>query len=321
MPLVSVIMPVYNGEEYLADAIDSIVEQTFTDFELLIVDDGSTDGSAEIIRSFEAQDGRIHFIQLEENFGVGAARNHALSAARGEYVTSMDCDDISVKTRLEQQVDFLNGNPEIGAVGGSGPAISEDLATVMLRLDFPPTHAMIIMNLFYGQGFIFASIMFRRKFLTAVDGYDANLRICEDLDLVLRLLFNTEIRFANLREDLMIRRAHPRSVTRSRPHHTEMIKKELLHRALERLWNSPLKAGTMDRLLILSRGEKLSWAERRATKNDLRRLSDSLIAHSRVDPGDRAILIAAMNRRLEQASPRLWQQFCHWRRHRFQRRK
>lgn len=80
MPLVSVIMPVHNGEKYLAEAIDSILAQIFTDFELLIVDDGSQDSSAQIIRSYEKRDERIRFFQIEYNVGVGSAKNHAIPA-------------------------------------------------------------------------------------------------------------------------------------------------------------------------------------------------------------------------------------------------
>ena len=86
-------MPVYNGERFIGEAIESILSQTFTDFELIIVDDGSDDRSAEIIRSFQERDGRIQFIQLEDNMGPATARNCGIFASRGEYVTFMDCDE------------------------------------------------------------------------------------------------------------------------------------------------------------------------------------------------------------------------------------
>ena len=104
-------MPVYNGEKYLAEAIDSILAQTYADFELLIVDDGSTDCSAEIIRSYEPRDSRISFKQLERNSGQGPALNAGLEMASGEYITNMDCDDISFPQRLEKQAAFLQSHP------------------------------------------------------------------------------------------------------------------------------------------------------------------------------------------------------------------
>ena len=319
MPLVSVIMPVYNGERYLAEAIDSILEQTFTDFELLIVDDASSDGSAEIIRRYEALDSRIRCFQLAQNAGAGAARNHALRAAKGEYVTPMDCDDISPETRLEQQVDFLSANSAIGAVGGCGRAVSDDLSTLLFRQESPPSHAISVMRIFYGDSFVQASLMFRRGYLVAVGGYDPGLRVSQDQDLVLRLLFETKIKFVNLQEDLLVFRRHQESTTTRRREQATAISRELRQRALERLWKGPAAAGTMDRFLALRNQEKLSWYERRAAKGDIRRLIDALIANGWVEPDDKPLLIDEMNRRLELASPRRWQQFCHWRRHRLKR--
>ena len=106
-PLVSVVMPVYNGEKWLGEAIESILAQTFADFELLIVDDGSRDNSAKIIRVYEQRDPRIRFFQLERNSGTAFARNYCIKAANGTFVTYLDCDDISLPERLRKQVDFL----------------------------------------------------------------------------------------------------------------------------------------------------------------------------------------------------------------------
>ena len=91
----------FNGEKYVAEAIDSILVQTFTDFELIIVDDGSQDSSAQIIRAYEKRDERIRFFQLVQNAGRAAACNHAIPLAQGEYLTLMDCDDVSLPERLQ----------------------------------------------------------------------------------------------------------------------------------------------------------------------------------------------------------------------------
>ena len=173
-----------------------------------------------------------------------------------------------------------------------------------------------MLNIFCGDGLVQASVMYRRAFLVAVSGYHPSLRFSEDLDMVLRLLFDTEIRFANLKDDLLIFRRHPESTTSLLPQQYRLISRELRHRALERLWNSPVQAETIDRFLALRRQEKLPWGDRRAAKKDLRRLIDALIANHWVEPEDKPLLIAEMNRRLELASPRRWQQFMHWRRHR-----
>ncbi len=315
MPLVSVIMPVYNGEEYLADAIDSIVEQTFTDFELLIVDDGSTDGSAEIIRSFEAQDRRVRFIQLARNKGQGPAVNAGLAVANGGYISYMDCDDISLPQRLEKQVAFLGSHSRIGAVGTWAKVHNDDLTATLFELKVPEAHALIAFNLLFGASFVGATVLTRREYIDQVGGYDWELRHSIDLDLSCRLLWHTSIRFANLPEHLFLYRRHERAVTIADAGESQALERNFRARLLQHLWGE-VSPGVIDRFQRLRFQHKLGWAERRAAKRDLRRLIDSLIVHSRVDPGDRAILIAAMNRRLEQASPRLWQQFCHWRRHR-----
>lgn len=115
MPKVSVVMPVYNGEKYLRTAIDSILKQSFTDFELIIINDGSSDTSSKIIESYS--DPRIVYISNPENTGLAKVRNKGLDVVRGEYIAWLDCDDISLPTRLEKQVNLLDANPHIGICG------------------------------------------------------------------------------------------------------------------------------------------------------------------------------------------------------------
>ena len=111
-PKVTVFMPVYNGEKYLNEAIDSILNQTFNDFELLIINDGSTDKSAEIIKSYN--DPRIRFVENEENLKLAKTRNKGLELALGEYFVPMDCDDISHPERIQKLVEFMEKNPRAG---------------------------------------------------------------------------------------------------------------------------------------------------------------------------------------------------------------
>ena len=115
IPRVSVLMSVYNGEPYLALAIESILRQTFTDFEFIIVDDASTDRSAAIAESFT--DPRVVVVRNETNLQVSRSMNAAMNLARGEYLARMDCDDLSLPTRLERQVEFLDVRPDVGICG------------------------------------------------------------------------------------------------------------------------------------------------------------------------------------------------------------
>lgn len=115
MPKISVVMPVYNGEKYLREAMDSILGQTYTDFEFIIIDDGSKDSSAEIVRSYD--DPRIRFHQNEHNMGVAATLNRGLDLATGEYIARMDADDISLPERFAKQVAYMDEHPEVAVCG------------------------------------------------------------------------------------------------------------------------------------------------------------------------------------------------------------
>ena len=320
VPRVSVVMPVYNGERFLAEAIESILTQTFSDFELIIVDDGSTDGSAEIIRAHAARDARIRVFQLGQNRGKADARNIGIDNARGDYITAMDCDDVSMPERLAKQADFLADNPEIGGVGTWGRTVNRDLTPRGKRYTVPNEHALIAWELFFGEAFLGATVMFRRDILTDTGGYERGRRYVEDLELLSRLLFESKIRFANLTEDLLLYRIHdqPKFDNPDIREQRFAATRVLYRRNLERVWNeTPIE--TFDRCWRLRYLGKLSWSERRAAKRDIKRLIDSMIAAKWIEPGDRHILIALMNRRLEGASPRLWQMFCHWYRYRIRR--
>src|SRR5215218_8009066 len=112
MPQVSVILPVYNGEAYLQEAVDSILAQTFTDFELLIINDGSTDDSERIIDSYK--DSRVKHLKNEQNRGLIFSLNRGVEAAKGAYIARMDADDVALPERLEKQMQYLKQNKEVG---------------------------------------------------------------------------------------------------------------------------------------------------------------------------------------------------------------
>lgn len=116
-PTVSVQMAVYNGERFLSATLESILGQHFTDFELMIVDDGSTDRTSDILAAYAARDGRIVLLNNPTRQGISAARNRALATARGRYVAITDADDLSYPSRLQKQVAFLDAHPENWALG------------------------------------------------------------------------------------------------------------------------------------------------------------------------------------------------------------
>lgn len=131
---VSVLMPVYNAAPYLREAIDSILAQTFTDFEFLVINDGSTDTSEEIITSYDDQ--RINYLKNEQNQGLVNTLNIGIEAAQGEYIARMDADDISLPARFSRQVDFMDQHPQVGACGTAYRYFGEVEETKWLPPDY-----------------------------------------------------------------------------------------------------------------------------------------------------------------------------------------
>ena len=313
-------MPVYNGERFLAEAIESILRQTYTNLELLIVDDGSSDKSASIARAYEARDGRIRFFQLERNMGKADARNVGCFAAQGEFITGMDCDDISLPRRIENQLSILRTCPEIGGVGTCGEVIDADGISILNKYVVPQRHALILLYWFIGESVLGATLMLRREYFYAVGGYEPGRRAVDDLDLLARLFSQTEIQLANLPDLLYLYRWHELSKLKHRGSEIRSQDRQLKLRMLAELWGD-VPEDVLDRFDQLRMHKKLDrklgWRERRSAKRYLKRLIDAMIHHGWVVPEDEPLLIAEINRLLERASPRIWQQFCHWRRHRF----
>lgn len=186
-PKVSVVMPVYNGEKYLSQAIDSILEQTFTDFEVVIVNDGSTDGTAQILHEYKAKDPRIHLIN-QENAGVTQALITGCAAARGQYIARNDADDCSTPHRFESQVALLDRNDSLVAATGDIEHFQNDgtvVNIVQLRGD---ARLIRLFNCFCNYIGGHGQVMFRRETFEEAGGYDPSFRLAQDYDLWSRLL-------------------------------------------------------------------------------------------------------------------------------------
>ena len=163
---------VYNSEKYVAESIESILGQTCSDIELIIVDDGSQDRSAEVIREYERRDDRVRLLRQDCNMGVATARNRGIEDANGEFLALMDSDDISLPTRLEKQLRFLQENPEIGAVGVRSKMVNHDLTVQVGTNVGRPLHAPIVLSLFTGVvALITGGLMIRSQPLRAVGGF------------------------------------------------------------------------------------------------------------------------------------------------------
>jgi len=203
-PTVSVIMSVYNGKRFLQEAIDSILAQTFTDFEFLIFDDGSTDGSSDILSAAAARNRRIVLERLPHT-GLSAALNRGLEKARGRYVARMDADDISLPDRFEKQIRFLDSHPDIALVSGGFELIDEEGRS--LKTILHPVLPEIVHHELLEHNFIcHPAIMARRDALRSIGGYRAQYLHAEDWDMWLRL--SERYRLANLPDVLIKYRQH-----------------------------------------------------------------------------------------------------------------
>jgi GT2 family glycosyltransferase len=203
-PLVTVLMSVYNGEDFLAEAIESISDQTFKDFEFLIVNDGSTDKSSEIVSHFVRKDRRIRLID-QNNKGLVAALNRGLKEARGTLIARIDADDIAYPNRLEKQVAHMTENPEIIA-SGSSITLIDTQGQIMRQIKYPVTKDKVRKQMMKGSKLAHPAVMMRRAVVLKVGAYREVCRPADDYDLWLRLLEVGEI--DNLQEPLLYYREH-----------------------------------------------------------------------------------------------------------------
>ena len=211
-PRVSVVMPIYNGRRFVADAVASVRASHFTDLELLIIDDGSTDGSADEATRAAGRDRRVHVLTLPRG-GVAAARNVGLHRARGEFIANLDADDLMLPERLDRQVAYLDRHPECVAVGSRALIVDGDGNPLRVGGRVYTHEAIDEAHLDGRPGAILnPTATFRRQAALSIGGYAGHLKSTgEDHDLWLRL---AEVgRLANLPEVLVRYRVHGANVS------------------------------------------------------------------------------------------------------------
>ena len=209
-PLVSVILSVRNGADDLSGAIDSILTQTFANFEFIVLNNGSTDGTAAILD--EVSDPRVRVIH-QKNLGLGGSLNRGISIARGRYVARQDHDDWAAPTRLEKQVSFLEKNPDCALIGTRAEIWVGDKRTDRVH-DHPTEDAALRFELLFDNPFVHSSVMLRKAALEEVGGYatDQTRTPPEDYELWSRIA--RKYRVANLPERLTIYREMEKSMSR-----------------------------------------------------------------------------------------------------------
>lgn len=215
-PKVSVVIPLYNREKYVRSAVDSILSQTFSDFELLVIDDGSTDGSIAVVQSYS--DPRIRFVRNNTNLGVSATRDKGIQLARGEYLAFLDSDDCAYPDRLRKQTAFLDNHPDYAAVGSWSEWMSEE-GHPSGRIKRKPTSSKEIAAWrLFQQGIENSASMARTDVLRAYR-HREDFDVCSDFELWARIAANHKL--ATLPEVLVRRRIHAGQLTQEKAARTE----------------------------------------------------------------------------------------------------
>ncbi|MFH1561035.1 MAG: glycosyltransferase family 2 protein [Patescibacteria group bacterium] len=217
-PLISVVMPAYNAGSYLVEAIESVLGQTYENFEFIIVNDGSTDNTWEIIKQYAKKDKRITAIKNKSNLGVSAAANIATSEAKGKFIARMDADDVSFSDRLEKQVEFLQKNKEVVAVGGQCIVIDKN-NNIIGDKTFPTNTKKLAEMIFWAIPIQQPSIMINRSLLPKnFVWYPVDFSSAEDVDLYFRFLKYGQL--ANLNDWLIFYRRLDGSLSHKNPKRT-----------------------------------------------------------------------------------------------------
>jgi glycosyltransferase involved in cell wall biosynthesis len=185
-PALSVLMPAFNAAAYLRAAMDSILAQTHRDFELVVVDDASTDATWSILGEYASADARVRLLRNECNAKIARTLNRGIEAARGRYIVRMDADDWSYPDRLAKQLRFMDAHPRVVVSGGTVEICDEALAPINRRR-YPRTDAEIRDRMFFFSPFCHPAIICRTEALRAAGGYNETLEVAQDYDLYFRL--------------------------------------------------------------------------------------------------------------------------------------
>lgn len=182
-PALSVVMSVYNGETYLHQAIESVLNQDFKAFEMIIIDDASTDQTASILEGYSQKDPRVHIVRNSKNLGLTRSLNKAISLTHGQYIARMDADDLNAKNRLSSQLKAMQTHPNWKASGTSAILIDEK-NTAFRRVNRPADYQRRMRK---RNVFIHGSLMFQKQALIDAKGYNEDIKYAQDYDLLLRL--------------------------------------------------------------------------------------------------------------------------------------
>ena len=306
-PRVSVVMAVYDGEPFLRAALDSVLAQTFRDFELIVVDDGSTDGSAAIVRAIA--DPRVRLLSNERNLGLAPSLNRGVNDARGEFVARLDADDVAMPDRLARQVAFLDANPDVGMTGSWYVELADDGSETPREL--PVDHWDLRWHLCLYSPFVHSAVTWRRALVRdRIGAYDERLAYSMDYDLWRRMA--SVFRVANVPAHLVRVRTHAGSMTSALgSRSSEGLAMRAAHAAKLLGWPEGSQADReerLDRLYRLAVSTPRAPLGRQWLRDarELLRFHDAFVAAEQVPPeiarAQRRTIVAGLARRLWRAS-------------------
>ena len=275
-PLVSIILPVFNGEKYLEESIQSILNQTYKNLELIIIDDGSTDSTLILAQSF-LRDSRVSVL-TQENQGISAALNRGIEFSRGEYIGRQDHDDISVAERIEAQIDYLLLNENISILGTNTQIIREG-ELIKTGHDHPTDPKSLKLLSLFNTYFVHGSVIMRREMLKEIGLYctDPKRQPPEDYELWSRVLVKYD--GANLKEKLYIYREIPTSISRTIDLKKNVVK--ITEENLSRILHEKKYVGLIKKIVRLyhygeiKNGFLLNWQINKIIKQIRKRLNIS----------------------------------------------
>ena len=231
-PKISVVMPVYKGDEYLSEAVDSILNQTFSDFEFIIICDNPTNETKDILEKYQQSDSRIH-VYYQERQGLVKSLNMGLEFARGKYIARMDADDISLPERLQIQYDFLETKPNIGLCG----TWIENFGQKSGIHQLPITNEDIKSKIFFGYAIAHPSVMIRKEIIDGAGGYNSHFNYIEDYELWTRICDITEV--YNIPKILLQRRVHGGNITIGKQEKQFRLMREVHRRLILKIGINP----------------------------------------------------------------------------------
>ncbi len=231
-PLISVILPVYNAEKYLTEALESLRYQTYSHFEVIAIDDASSDGSYKILQKYSRLDPRFRIFHHQINQKIAKTLNFGLTKAKGQYIARMDADDVCLPSRFQKQLKYLLSHPGVVIVGGQCLTTDKDNKLTGQKT-FPTNHIDIHDRMYTANPIQHPSVMINRSLLPETfSWYNPTLPPAEDLDLYFRL--GKYGLYANLKSFVLIYRQHSDSATFKNPKHTFQITEKVRRLAISK---------------------------------------------------------------------------------------